>query len=162
MVIVLAALACLAAAAIIYSVIDPFGGAETIDALIHEAPPPPSPPVTTPEPLVEEPEPEPVAIASVLVELASSPSGAMVAIGEQSYGPTPAQVELTGENAAPGAELTFVFTVDGYWATTVTRVVPDQGRLEVNARMHRVPRPSTPEEAPQQTVTLPGYRDTPY
>lgn len=168
MVMVLGALALLGAAAIIYAVIDPFRGTELADQPTDEPrgatqarPGPVQEPVQEP---VEEPaaEPEPVNIASVLVELESRPSGAMVAIADQSYGPTPAQVELTGPSAAPGTELTFVFTMDGYRATTVTRVAPEDGRLGVNARMHRVRRPSGPPETPEQAITLPGYRDTPY
>jgi eukaryotic-like serine/threonine-protein kinase len=115
----------------------------------------------------------PPSIRSVLVELDSDPPGAMVQIGEQQYGPTPAQVELTGAQAEPGTELTFVFSAEGFRETRATRRVPNEGTIEVSARMRRAfhgpardtetppttrePRVSAPEDR-----TPAGYRESPY
>jgi len=186
LVMVLGGLALLAAAAILFFVIDPLG---TND-------PPPDPPVAgnpepAPDPNVEtvgttgdvtdpetppETEPqtppgtEPAPIATLLVELDSNPPGATVRIGDRTYR-TPAQVELTGEEAAPGHELSFVFSRSGYRDETVTRNVPAEGSLELNPTLRRVWRPrrnsggndsDDGDDTPQRDVTLPGYRDTPY
>lgn len=161
--IVLGVFAILAAAAILVSVLDPVGGPDANTELSEAVTEPdPEPPLELV--VVEDPPPERVTIASVLIELESSPSGAMVAIGEQEYGPTPAQVELTGDSAAPGTELTFVFSRAGFRDTTVTRVVRGDGTLGVTARLRRLRagRGSSAHEIPQQDITLPGYRDTPY
>jgi serine/threonine protein kinase len=114
---------------------------------------------------VPEPQGDPAVIRSVLVELDSTPPGAMVRIGEQTYGPTPAQVELTGANAQAGSELTFVFTADDHREMTITRTVPSDGPLTVNARLRRnavraiAPRENT---GGGREVTPTGYRDSPY
>jgi serine/threonine-protein kinase len=121
---------------------------------------------------LEEPAaPEPV-VRSVLVELDSTPAGATVEIGDQEYGPTPAQVELTGDQAEAGAELTFVFSRNGFRRARITRTVPEEGALEVSARMRRMAaaqtrrgssrRTSSSDEGPRQTVTPAGYRESPY
>ncbi len=105
----------------------------------------------------------------MIVELDSTPTGATVRIGDAEYGPTPAQVELTGEQAEPGAELTFVFSADGHRDMTVTRNVPAEGSLDVSARLRRVPhRPAhrgghrATHDAPREAVTPAGYRESPY
>ncbi|GAB5549749.1 MAG: hypothetical protein SangKO_095090 [Sandaracinaceae bacterium] len=173
-------LALLAAAGILLFVLDPFGdgqaGTATATPPVVVEEPPVEPPEV--EPTEEEvaaaaeepaPEPTPEPIRSIIVELDSRPSGAMVQIGDHSYGPTPAQVELTGAQAEAGAELTFVFTQDGHRETTVTRNVPRNGNLEVSARMRRIWAPRRggsssggDDESPQETVTPAGYRDSPY
>ncbi|MCA9607843.1 MAG: protein kinase, partial [Myxococcales bacterium] len=173
MVMVLGLLAMVAAAVIVYFVLDPFGSPETptpTPPVAADPSPTPSPnptPDTVPQPQVEPtPEPPPVRIASVLVELDSDPPGAMVRIGEQEYGPTPAQVELTGPNAEPGHELSFVFVLNGHRDLTISRNVPAEGNLQVTGRMRRIWRPRTDGTStgntPQGEVHLPGYRDTPY
>jgi hypothetical protein len=93
-----------------------------------------------------------------------------VHIGDAEYGPTPAQVELTGEQAEPGAELTFVFSEPGHQDMTITRTVPTDGSLEVSARLRRAwhaPRRgggghSEQASTPQEAVTPAGYRESPY
>ncbi|MEC7519630.1 MAG: serine/threonine-protein kinase [Myxococcota bacterium] len=177
----LGVLALLAAAAVLVLVLDPFGSGQastptgSTGATAAQSPPetPPEPETETPPEVAPEVEEEttpeaPAPIRSVIVELDSRPSGAMVQIGDHEYGPTPAQVELTGEQAAPGAELTFVFTRDGHREMTVTRNVPREGNLEVSARLRRTwtaPRRGgggSSDESPQETVTPAGYRDSPY
>ena len=72
-------------------------------------------------------------------------------------------VELTGANAEPGHELSFVFTLNGHRDYTISRNVPAEGPLEVTARMRRNWRPRTnDDDGPGTDVNLPGYRDTPY
>jgi len=189
-VMVLGALALVAAAAIVFFVVDPFGGDETTQADTPPVADPPDPiadpdpealgtagqndtetePETQPE-TGTDPQPEPVEIATLLVELDSNPPGATVRIGDRTYR-TPAQVELSGELAEPGTELELVFSRAGYRDETVTRTVPEEGSLELNPTLRRVWRPrrsgssrssgDDEEETPQRDVTLPGYRDTPY
>jgi serine/threonine-protein kinase len=112
---------------------------------------------------------------TVLVSLKSTPPGAMVAVGEREYGPTPTQVEWTGSEAALGREVTFRFQRKGYRDLTVTRQIRGD-RLEVEAPpMDPIPikRPSredrTPSAAPSAgpKVTAPvtavkGYKAEPY
>ncbi|MCB9594442.1 MAG: serine/threonine protein kinase [Sandaracinaceae bacterium] len=175
MVMVLGALAMLAAAAILFFVLDPLGTNDP-DPL-PDPPPVAADPDPDPTPVVEAPDPPPVenpqvdpnptppepAIASVIIELDSDPPGAMVRVGEQSYGPTPTQVELTGDVASPGHEVSFVFTLNGHRDYTISRNVPAEGPLEVTARMRRNWRPRTnDDDGPGTDVNLPGYRDTPY
>lgn len=112
-------------------------------------------------------EPPAPPLRSLMVELDSRPRGAMVRIGDAEYGPTPATVELTGELAEPGAELTFVFALAGHRETTVVRTVPAEGRLDVSARLRRIVqrtplRSSRDEARPVESVTPAGYRDSPY
>jgi serine/threonine-protein kinase len=115
------------------------------------------------------------AVTTVLVSLKSTPPGAMVAVGEREYGPTPTQVEWTGSEAAMGREVTFRFQRKGYRDLTVTRQIRSD-RLEVEAPpMDPIPikRPSREERAPSATpasspkVTAPvtavkGYKAEPY
>ena len=164
MAVILGAVAVALAAAIALVVLDPFGGPEV--AMPEAAPSTPEPalPAVAAEPTSREPIVEPV-LRSVIVELDSQPPGATVHIGENEYGPTPAQVELTGALAEPGAELTFLFSMAGHRDTTVVRAVPASGSLEVSARLRRAV-VRTPRrgggETPGQAVTPAGYRDSPY
>ncbi|HEX5661481.1 MAG TPA: protein kinase [Polyangiales bacterium] len=66
---------------------------------------------------------EPVVQKSVLVSLRTTPPGAMVFVGDKGYGPTPTQVEWTGEEAAIGREVTLRFVRRGYQELTVTRQI---------------------------------------
>ena len=165
--IVLGAVVLALAAAITVVAVDPFGAPDP--AAPEAAPSPLRPaelPVVAAEPTVAEPRVEPV-LRSVIVELDSQPPGAMVHVAEHEYGPTPAQVELTGALAEPGAELTFVFSVAGHRDTTIVRAVPASGPLEVSARLRRVARAPRrggggSAETPGQAVTPAGYRDSPY
>lgn len=161
----LAALGLGLAGAIALVALDPFEEPPTVTA------PPPSPTlVATPTPVVAPP--PVVAPRSLLVELDSQPAGATVHLGDAEYGPTPAQIELTGADAEPGAELTFTFSLAGHRETTVVRAVPADGPLTVDARLRRIPRAprpgaSQPRETPRaepgaQTVTPAGYRESPY
>ncbi|MFK7991561.1 MAG: serine/threonine protein kinase [Sandaracinaceae bacterium] len=160
------AVALAAAVLIVLLALDPFAEAPNAAATppevgALEVPEPAPDAVTAVEAPAAEPAPAP---RSVLVELTSTPAGATVTIGDTQYGPTPAQVELTGEGAAAGRELTLVFTRPGYRPSTVSRVVPDEGGLEVDARLRvrrRTGRRATPT-APARDVTPEGYRESPY
>ena len=96
--------------------------------------------------LVENGEPEttettetepPVQVARVLVDLRSEPPGATVDVGERSYGPTPLQVEWTGDDAAEGREVTFQFHLEGHRDFTVTRTLIGDA-LDVRAELDPV------------------------
>jgi TonB family protein len=71
-----------------------------------------------------------------LVNLTSSPSGAMVLVHGRSYGPTPAQVELSLESSELDHELAFVFEKPGFESTRVTRLVHG-GDLSVDVQLER-------------------------
>jgi eukaryotic-like serine/threonine-protein kinase len=70
--------------------------------------------------------------ALVVVSLRSTPAGAMVAVGDREYGPTPTQVEWTGEEATLGREVTFRFMRKGFRDLTVTRQIRGS-QLEIDA-----------------------------
>ena len=91
----------------------------------------------------------------------------MVSVGDRTYGPTPAQVELTGELAGEGSSLHFVFERSGYRDAavdvTVDPVAAARGTIDVDARLVRVARPSTHAAEPGAAdVRVEGYRDSPY
>jgi eukaryotic-like serine/threonine-protein kinase len=108
---------------------------------------------------------------SVLVSLRSTPPGAIVVVGDKEYGPTPTQVEWTGEEAALGREITFRFQRKGFRDLTVTRQIRGSS-LEIDAppmdpvvtsskRPERPTQPTTPK--PTVPVTpLKGYKAEPY
>jgi hypothetical protein len=114
--------------------------------------------------------PEPV--ARTMVVLRSAPPGAIVRIGDRAYGPTPADIEWTGDDAARGRQVTFVFKLDGYRDYSVTRVVSGD-RLEVMAELERVGpaarapvRPRRPARAPPEESRpvgpMNGFKMDPY
>jgi serine/threonine-protein kinase len=111
------------------------------------------------------PAPEPT-IRTVLVTLRSQPSGATVALGERTYGPTPAEVELTGAQAEEGAQLHFVFSRAGFRDAPMDVTVAGP-TLDVNARMARIQRAATASTSGEGSGTtgdthVDGYRDSPY
>jgi serine/threonine-protein kinase len=130
---------------------------------------------TDPANAVQPPTAAAPAFTTVLVSLKSTPPGAMVAVGEREYGPTPTQVEWTGSEATMGREVTFRFQRKGYRDLTVTRQIRGD-RLEVEAPpMDPIPikRPSREERAPAAAqastpkAALPvpsvkGYKAEPY
>ena len=99
-------------------------------------------------------EPE-AAIPSVIVSLRSTPTGATVVVAEREYGPTPAEVEWTGEDAERGREVTLRFEKEGFRDFTVTRTITGD-RLDVEAELE--PIEATPEPA---TIRRPVRRPTP-
>jgi eukaryotic-like serine/threonine-protein kinase len=124
-------------------------------------------PVTSPsEPTATTATAEPT--RSVMLSLRSQPVGAMVMVGDREFGPTPTQVELTGENAREGAQLELVFRRTGFRETRASAVVHG-GTVEVDARL---PMLSAPPRRPtggaehssdeETDVNLRGYRDSPY
>jgi serine/threonine-protein kinase len=132
-------------------------------------------PATDPANAVQPPTAAAPAFTTVLVSLKSTPPGALVAVGEREYGPTPTQVEWTGSEAAMGREITFRFQRKGYRDLTVTRQIRGD-RLEVEAPpMDPIPikRPSredrapaaAPASTPKATLPVPsvkGYKAEPY
>ncbi|MCZ7683493.1 MAG: hypothetical protein M5U28_33800 [Sandaracinaceae bacterium] len=119
--------------------------------------------------MAEAPEPPPPAV-STLVALRTTPPGAHVRVGEREYGPTPADVEWTGEEAARGRRVTFLFHMDGYRDYSVTRVITGD-RLEVQAeleaierapRVPRVRRPQPPRRGGEPVGPIKGYKLDPY
>jgi serine/threonine-protein kinase len=70
--------------------------------------------------------------ATVLISLRSSPPGAMVAVADAEYGPTPIELEWSGPDALPGRQVTFRFRRTGYRAVIVTREIRGK-RLKVEA-----------------------------
>lgn len=123
--------------------------------------PPTEPPVTTPAPApvapmpTAPPERAAAPVETTMVLLRSTPPGAMVRVGERVYGPTPSDVEWTGEDAARGRQVTFVFERPGYRAYSVTRVITGD-RLEVSAELEEVVRAAP---APRRRPVRPRPRD---
>ncbi len=74
-------------------------------------------------------------VARVLLVLDSVPPGATVQVGEKTYGPTPVEVELVGEQATPGRSLELRFTKTGYYEYTASRVVVEGEPIRVTARL---------------------------
>ncbi len=141
--------------------VDGSGGTE-----VPVAPPPA--PTPTPEATAAEPQPR-----TVRVDLRSEPPGAMVQVGERTFGPTPAQLEWSGEEAAEGREVTFRFQLEGHRDFTVTRTVyGDQLEVAVELEPIRptkrswVRRPNRPRETgggdDDNSVSLMGYKAEPY
>ena len=103
------------------------------------------PNTTQPVDTVGDPEP-PVqpTVESAMVRLRSTPPGARVTIGEEVLGTTPTDVEWTGEDAARGRRVRFLFQLDGYRDYSVTRVIT-RDEFEVTATLEAlraVPRPT--------------------
>jgi serine/threonine-protein kinase len=109
------------------------------------APPAPEPQALT-ETAPEEPPPEEAAPAPrrIRIVLRSTPPGASVVVGDRSYGPTPAEIEWTGDDARVGREVTFQFQLDDHRDYTVTRTLYGD-TLSVEATLERI------EETPHRT-----------
>ena len=121
-------------------------------------------------------QPAPVQSQTVLVSLRSTPPGAMVAVGDKEYGPTPTQVEWTGEEATLGREVTFRFQRKGFRDLTVTRQVrgatleieaPPMDPIVVAPAPVRRPAPAAAQAPaaakPSAPITpLKGYKAEPY
>ncbi len=116
------------------------------------------------------PEPEPQPVPTAMVSLRSTPPGATVLVGEQEYGPTPADIEWRGEDAERGRQVNFVFQLDGYRDYSVTRVLTSD-RIEVEATLEairRAPRrPASTRRRPpprrrEPTRPVEGYKLDPY
>jgi serine/threonine-protein kinase len=126
-----------------------------------EAPPPVAAPTNEapPAPVAEAPVPEETAAATatptepeapveairrIRVMLRSTPPGASVVVGAHTYGPTPAEIEWTGDDAREGREVTFQFQLEDHRDYTVTRTLYGD-TLSVEAALERI------EEAPRRT-----------
>ncbi len=174
------------AVAIALSVAIAIGGAM---AMVDDPPPPratpssaptePAAPVAATAPTPTEPAatttpPGPATASRVRVLLRSTPPGASVIVDDRTYGPTPAEIEWTGDDAREGREVTFRFTLEGHGDYTVTRsLVGDT--LTVEAALERVAeaaaarRPTrvrrvtrTGESSGGSSVGLKGYKLEPY
>jgi serine/threonine protein kinase len=109
-------------------------------------------------------------IATAMVVLRSQPAGAAVRVGDHDIGQTPADIEWTGEDAARGRQVTFLFHLDGYRDYSVTRVITGD-RLEVRAelepldalpdRANRPRRPTRPR-TDENGAPIKGYKLDPY
>ena len=97
----------------------------------------------------------------------------MVQVAEKTYGPTPVEVELVGEQATPARSLELRFTKTGYYEYTASRVVVEGEPIRVTARLRRkfVRRPGRNTRPAKQQgggddVVIPpplrGYKDDPY
>jgi len=101
----------------------------------------------------------PPSLPRTIVVLRSEPPGATVTVRspdgiQRTYGPTPVEVEWSGEEAQRGREVTLRFEMENYHDFVVTRRIMDE-RLEVHARLDPLAssRPSQPR-APRRT---PGH-----
>jgi hypothetical protein len=169
------------AAALLFAVAILGGGGYALWDASRAAAPAPEPTVATPvvpaPPVEVEPEVEPEVEAveaprTVQVLLRSTPPGAEVIVGEDTYGPTPAEVQWRGEDAEAGREVTFLFRLEGYRDYTVTRSVYDE-EMSVNVelvkveeavrrpRVRRVTRPSR-DTGGASGSQLDGYKNVPY
>jgi hypothetical protein len=104
----------------------------------------------------------------VIVTVTSNPPGASVSVDGKTYGETPADIEWWGDQAAPGREVNFVLTKDGFEKVTVVRSVVGE-RLTVDAQLARNPppvlRPKSRERPaePKGPVVVPdNFKDDPY
>lgn len=139
---------------------------DEVEARLPEEPAPAAPGSVRP---AVAPDAQPVLpVPRTLVRLRSTPPGARVRVGDAEYGPTPADVEWTGEEAARGRQVTFVFRLDGYRDYSVTRVITGE-RLEVAAglepieRERRAVRPRRPRPPRDEPVApIKGYKLDPY
>lgn len=110
-------------------------GATTDAPVVAPAPAAPRTAPAPPAPAEEQP------VSTTMVALRSTPAGAMVRVGDRTYGPTPADIEWTGEDAARGRQVTLVFSREGYRPYSVTRVIVG-GRLEVSAELEAIAEPA--------------------
>ncbi len=121
---------------------------------------------TSPPPTTATPE-----IARTHVSLSSTPSGATVAVGEQTYGPTPTSLDWTGDDARVGREVTFLFHLDGHQDYSVVRTVTGE-TLDVSATLAALPtgrpfRPRPPrrpegDDGSGTVGPVKGYKLDPY
>ncbi|GAB4215759.1 MAG: hypothetical protein OHK0013_41600 [Sandaracinaceae bacterium] len=93
----------------------------------------------------------------VRISITTTPPGASVRVGEHRFGPTPVEVELEGDEARPGTQLTFVFSLAGHQLSTVRRTV-EGDTLVVDARLQR----RSGGMSGADTTHVEGYRDDPY
>jgi len=157
------------------------GGGDETEEIAQNATPEPPDTAPTMETSMEATMVAEPANEHVLVALRSDPPGATVVVGDREYGPTPANVELRGEQVTPGTELTFQFRLEGHRDFTVTRTIVSE-ELTIRATLDRIaeeetpaamvrrpPRPRTPRmtsmtsmESGGPAVGLKGYKAEPY
>jgi serine/threonine-protein kinase len=139
-----------------------------------QAEPSPAPaevPAPNPAALLAEQDNEPAPARRLLLRLTSTPAGASVHVNGKEYGPTPADVEWWGEDAAEGREVTFIFEMPGFDSATVTR--PLRGNeMAIDAMLPRkapirrtkATKPAAEEEElPTGPVLIPkNFKEDPY
>jgi serine/threonine-protein kinase len=119
----------------------------------------------------------PPAPLRTLVSLRSAPSGATVVVTDArdpegtEYGPTPADVEWSGDDAMRGREVTFVFELRGHHPFSVTRTITGDA-LDVSAELEALPvgrpyRPRPPrrpegDDGSGHLGPVKGYKTDPY
>jgi hypothetical protein len=109
--------------------------------------------------------------AHVFVRLTSNPSGARVLVDGKPYGPTPADIELWGEIAEKGKEVTFLFEKEGFESVSVQRRIVDE-KFSVDAALSRDAatrrreaqreRPRTSPTNGPVVVTPDNFKEDPY
>ncbi|MCC7534651.1 MAG: serine/threonine protein kinase [Deltaproteobacteria bacterium] len=129
-------------------------------------------PGPNPPPVTDVRTPTKVPERRVQVALRSTPTGAHVYIGERDYGATPTDIELMGDEAAAGREVTFLFKLRGYQNMPVLRrLASDADRIEVEARLlPNATRPPPPRRGGggggsgggEAVPTKRGYKNDPY
>jgi len=112
-----------------------------------------------------------VASQDVALSPADVEAGAiLLRVGKKKYGPTPADIEWWGEDAAEGREVTFVFELEDHESSTVVRTLRGK-EVAVDAMLAPTPqpvrrvRPSRPKPPPKPTgpVVIPkSFKDDPY
>lgn len=138
-----------------------FGGA-AFAALLgrDDATPPIAQATMNAEARVEPPVEAAIAPAVTRVALRSVPPGAIVRVGAHEHGPTPADIELAGDRAARGDQVTFVFQLADHREYSVTRVIAGE-RLEILAELEPIEAAPTPGPRRQPPRREPRPRDAP-
>jgi len=77
----------------------------------------------------------------VVVTVTSNPTGARVSVEGKTYGETPADIEWWGDQAAPGREVSFVLSKEGFERATVVRSIVGE-RLTVDTQLSRAAAPT--------------------
>lgn len=107
----------------------------------------------------------PAPVARVQILLTSTPSGAEIFADDRSIGQTPLDIEWTGDEAAPGRQVTFRFERTGFRPFTASRTLTGE-RIEVAATLEAIPVARAPTGMATRVdgpIRMPdGYRDSPF
>jgi serine/threonine-protein kinase len=97
-------------------------------------------------------------MARVRVLITSTPAGALVRLGDRRLGTTPLDLELSGDEARRGTELTFTVSAASHQTATLRRTI-EGAELSIDTRLTR--RSAGGRGGGEQTHVQ-GYRDDPY